>query len=155
VARTSTRCTHHSISSTGSTACVDSRQQAALQLQASLSVSCVALEVHEPWVPVADALQFRVCTAVGAAGHMHAGCGWCVYSHQQPWCCSDMLCCVVLCCAMQVNTKVDMRFELDKAGWIPDDVKEAIRRAVSVPCWTRGPAASTSLTPCTTPAADA
>jgi hypothetical protein len=33
--------------------------------------------------------------------------------------------------ALQVNTKVDMRFELDKAGWIPDDVKEAIQRAVS------------------------
>lgn len=29
----------------------------------------------------------------------------------------------------KVNTKVDMRFELDKAGWIPDDVKEAIQQA--------------------------
>lgn len=29
----------------------------------------------------------------------------------------------------KVNTKVDMRFELDKAGWIPDEVKDAMRRA--------------------------
>jgi len=44
--------------------------------------------------------------------------------------CCAMLCCAVLCCAVQVNTKVDMRFDLDKAGWIPDEVKDAIRRAV-------------------------
>lgn len=29
----------------------------------------------------------------------------------------------------KVNTKVDMRFDLAKADWIPDEVKEAIRRA--------------------------
>ncbi|KAF8072522.1 MRPL58 [Scenedesmus sp. PABB004] len=29
----------------------------------------------------------------------------------------------------KVNTKVDMRFELDKADWIPDEVKDAVRRA--------------------------
>jgi len=29
----------------------------------------------------------------------------------------------------KVNTKVDMRFELDKQSWIPEDVKEEIRRA--------------------------
>lgn len=52
-----------------------------------------------------------------------------VFSFQQLWFCFDMP-----CCAVQVNTKVDMRFELDKAGWIPDEVKEAIRRAVSVLC---------------------
>eukprot|EP00877_Chromochloris_zofingiensis_P013366 jgi/Chrzof1/8283/Cz03g04140.t1 len=28
----------------------------------------------------------------------------------------------------KVNTKVDMRFELDKAGWIPEEVKDAIKR---------------------------
>eukprot|EP00878_Enallax_costatus_P023514 GHUV01025014.1.p1 GENE.GHUV01025014.1~~GHUV01025014.1.p1 ORF type:complete len:208 (+),score=38.34 GHUV01025014.1:59-682(+) len=28
----------------------------------------------------------------------------------------------------KVNTKVDMRFDLDKADWIPDEVKDAIRR---------------------------
>ena len=32
------------------------------------------------------------------------------------------------CVDVQVNTKVDMRFDLDKAGWIPDEVKEAMRR---------------------------
>ncbi len=31
----------------------------------------------------------------------------------------------------KVNTKVDMRFDLDAAGWIPDEVKDAIKRAVS------------------------
>ncbi len=31
----------------------------------------------------------------------------------------------------KVNTKVDMRFELNKAGWIPQEVKEAVRRMVS------------------------
>lgn len=29
----------------------------------------------------------------------------------------------------KVNTKVDMRFQLDAAGWIPEEVKEAMRRA--------------------------
>ncbi|GBG00160.1 hypothetical protein Rsub_12979 [Raphidocelis subcapitata] len=29
----------------------------------------------------------------------------------------------------KVNTKVDMRFELEAAGWIPEEVKEAIRLA--------------------------
>ncbi|KAI8470086.1 MAG: hypothetical protein J3K34DRAFT_469426 [Monoraphidium minutum] len=29
----------------------------------------------------------------------------------------------------KVNTKVDMRFQLDSAGWIPEEVKDAIRRA--------------------------
>lgn len=32
----------------------------------------------------------------------------------------------------KVNTKVDMRFCLDKQGWVPDEVKEAIRRMVGV-----------------------
>lgn len=31
----------------------------------------------------------------------------------------------------KVNTKVDLRWEVDKAGWVPDDVKEALRTAVS------------------------
>lgn len=31
----------------------------------------------------------------------------------------------------KVNTKVDMRFDLGKAGWIPDEVKDAIRQLVS------------------------
>ena len=30
----------------------------------------------------------------------------------------------------KVNTKVDMRFELDKQDWIPEEIKDAIRRAV-------------------------
>jgi peptidyl-tRNA hydrolase ICT1 len=34
----------------------------------------------------------------------------------------------------KVNTKVDMRFSLDKQGWVPDEVKEAIRRMVGVRC---------------------
>eukprot|EP00775_Hariotina_reticulata_P004243 gene4243-4493_t len=28
----------------------------------------------------------------------------------------------------KVNTKVDMRFDLDKADWVPEEVKDAIRR---------------------------
>jgi hypothetical protein len=30
----------------------------------------------------------------------------------------------------QVNTKVDMRFDIAKADWIPDEVKDAIRQKV-------------------------
>jgi hypothetical protein len=37
-------------------------------------------------------------------------------------------------CTWQVNTKVDMRFDIGKADWIPDEVKDAIRQKVS-----RGP----------------
>lgn len=28
----------------------------------------------------------------------------------------------------KVNTKVDMRFDLDKAGWVPEEVKDALKR---------------------------
>jgi protein subunit release factor B len=31
----------------------------------------------------------------------------------------------------KVNTKVDMRLDLDKHSWIPNEVKDEIRRAVS------------------------
>jgi hypothetical protein len=31
----------------------------------------------------------------------------------------------------QVNTKVDMRFDIAKADWIPEEVKDAIRQKVS------------------------
>jgi hypothetical protein len=34
--------------------------------------------------------------------------------------------------ACQVNTKVDMRFDIAKADWIPDEVKDAIRQKVSL-----------------------
>lgn len=47
-------------------------------------------------------------------------CVWCMHV----WC-------MRVCARLQVNTKVDMRFDIDKAGWIPDEVKEAMRRAVS------------------------
>lgn len=30
----------------------------------------------------------------------------------------------------KVSTKVDMRFEIEKASWVPDEVKDAIRTAV-------------------------
>ncbi len=30
----------------------------------------------------------------------------------------------------KVNTKVDMRFEVAKASWIPDEVKDAMRQLV-------------------------
>ena len=30
----------------------------------------------------------------------------------------------------KVNTKVDMRLDLDRAAWIPEEVKEAMRRQV-------------------------
>ena len=33
----------------------------------------------------------------------------------------------------KVNTKVDMRLDLDKAAWIPEEVKEAMRRQVAGP----------------------
>lgn len=32
----------------------------------------------------------------------------------------------------KVNTKVDMRLRLDTATWLDDEIKEAVRRAVSV-----------------------
>lgn len=54
-----------------------------------------------------------------------------VGSQRMGFCLSARFRAVLCCAALQVNTKVDMRFELDKAGWIPDEVKEAIRRAVS------------------------
>jgi len=30
----------------------------------------------------------------------------------------------------KVNTKVDMRFKLDEADWLEDDIREALRRMV-------------------------
>jgi len=34
-------------------------------------------------------------------------------------------------CPLQVNTKVDMRFDLVKATWIPEEVADALRQMVS------------------------
>ena len=31
----------------------------------------------------------------------------------------------------KVNTKVDMRLHLDRADWLDEDIREAVRRAVS------------------------
>lgn len=33
--------------------------------------------------------------------------------------------------AAQVNTKVDMRLRLDAAAWLDDEIREAVKRAVS------------------------
>ena len=34
----------------------------------------------------------------------------------------------------KVNTKVDMRWQIGAAGWVPGEVKDAIARAVSSSC---------------------
>jgi hypothetical protein len=44
--------------------------------------------------------------------------------------CGSACTCFLWLTVLQVNTKVDMRFDIAKADWIPDEVKDAIRQKV-------------------------